>query len=111
MYVRVSTTGQVEAQTIEQQLERLQAHIEQEGWILSTEHIYRDDGYSGAKLNRPGLDSLRDRAALAEFDVVLVTAPDRLSRNYVHQMLLLEELTQQGVSVEFLERPMSDDPP
>ena len=110
MYVRVSTTGQVEAQTIEQQLERLQAHIEKEDWILSTEHIYRDDGYSGAQLNRPGLDSLRDRAALAEFDVVLVTAPDRLSRNYVHQMLLLEELTQQGVSVEFLERPMSDDP-
>ena len=44
MYVRVSTTGQVEAQTIEQQLERLQAHIEKEDWILSTEHIYRDDG-------------------------------------------------------------------
>ena len=110
MYVRVSTTGQVEAQTIEQQIERLQAHIESEGWLLLTEHIYRDDGYSGAKLNRPGLDNLRDRAALAEFDVVLVTEPDRLSRNYVHQMILLEELTQHGVRVEFLERPMSDDP-
>ena len=110
MYVRVSTTGQVEAQTIEQQIDRLKAHIESEGWLLSKEHIYRDDGYSGAKLNRPGLDSLRDRAALAEFDVVLVTAPDRLSRNYVHQMLLLEELTEHGVRVEFLERPMSDDP-
>ena len=110
LYVRVSTTGQVEAQTIEQQIERLQAHVENEGWLLSAEHSYRDDGYSGAKLNRPGLDSLRDRAALAEFDVVLVTAPDRLSRNYVHQMLLLEELTQHGVRVEFLDRPMSDDP-
>lgn len=81
MYVRVSTTGQVEAQTIEQQIDRLKAHIESEGWLLSREHIYRDDGYSGAKLNRPGLDSLHDRVALAEFDVVLVTAPDRLSRN------------------------------
>ena len=62
LYVRVSTTGQVEAQTIEQQVERLQAHVESEGWLLSAEHKYHDDGYSGAKLNRPGLDSLRDRA-------------------------------------------------
>ncbi len=41
---------------------------------------------------------------------VLLTAPDRLARNYVHQMVLLEELTQHGCHVEFLERPMSDDP-
>lgn len=110
IYVRVSTHGQMQTQTIEQQLTRLQAHIESQGWLLKAEHIYRDDGYSGAKLNRPGLDSLRDRAALTEFDVVLVTAPDRLSRNYVHQMLVLEELERRGVGVEFLDRPMSDDP-
>ena len=29
-------------------------------------------------------------------DLVLVTAPDRLARNYVHQMLLLEELERGG---------------
>lgn len=33
-----------------------------------------------------------------------------LARNYVHQMLLVDELTQRGCRVEFLERPMSDDP-
>jgi DNA invertase Pin-like site-specific DNA recombinase len=42
-------------------------------------------------LGRPGLDRLRDHAALADLDVVLVTAPDRLARNYVHQVLLIEE--------------------
>jgi site-specific DNA recombinase len=42
--------------------------------------------------------------------VVLVTAPDRLSRNDVHQMLVLEELERHGVRVQFLDRPMSDDP-
>ena len=73
-------------------------------------HIYRDDGYSGASLTRPGLDALRDRVALAEIDLLLITAPDRLARNYVHQVLLLEELQRGGCRVEFLEHPMSQDP-
>jgi site-specific DNA recombinase len=110
IYVRVSTQRQAQTQTIEQQIDRLQAHIEVQGWLLEPEHVYRDDGYSGAKLNRPGLDSLRDRAALAEFDLVLITEPDRLARNYVHQMLVMDELERRGIRVEFLDRPMSDDP-
>ena len=110
IYVRVSTQRQAQTQTIEQQIERLKTHITAKGWLLEAERIYRDEGHSGAKLNRPGLDSLRDHAALAEFDLVLVTAPDRLARNYVHQVLLIEELGKRGIPVEFLDRPMSDDP-
>src|SRR5215217_5615996 len=111
LYVRVSTSRQQQAQTIDQQLDRLQAHVAQHPeWHLADEHIYRDDGYSGAKLNRPGLDRLRDRAAFAVFEQVLITAPDRLARNYVHQMLLIDELAQRGCQVVFLDRPMSDDP-
>ena len=111
LYVRVSTTRQQQTQTIEQQLTRLREYVAtQPDWHLAEEHIYRDDGYSGGKLNRPGLDRLRDRAALAVFARVLMTAPDRLARNYVHQMLLLDELAQRGCQVEFVERPMSQDP-
>jgi len=40
----------------------------------------------------------------------MLTAPDRLARNYVHQMLLLEEFEQHGCQVEFVDRPMSQDP-
>src|SRR4029453_6057581 len=111
LYARVSTNRQQQQQTIEHQFSRLREHVAmQSDWHLAEEHIYRDDGYSGAKLNRPGLDQLRDRAAMGAFERVLVTAPDRLARNYVHQMLLLEELTQQGCAVEFLERPMRNHP-
>jgi site-specific DNA recombinase len=108
IYARVSTTRQ--AQTIEQQLDRLGAAVVEHGWRLEEEHIYRDDGYRGAGLSRPGLDRLRDQAALAELDLVLVTAPDRLARNYVHQVLLLDELDRHGLKVEFLDHPMSHDP-
>src|SRR6202050_799553 len=110
VYARVSTARQVQAQTIEQQLDRLRAAAAERGWELDDQHVYRDDGYSGASLGRPGLDRLRDHAALAELDVVLVAAPDRLARNYVHQVLLIDELAGRGCRVEFLGRPMSDDP-
>jgi site-specific DNA recombinase len=112
LYARVSTNRQQQNQNIEQQLERLRAAVSiQPDWHLAEEHIYLDDGYSGAKLNRPGLDRLRDQAALAAFELVLITAPDRLARQYAHQVLLIEELGRSGCRVEFLERPMrSDDP-
>lgn len=110
VYARVSTSRQAQAQTIEQQLERLRAAVCERGWVLDAEHVYRDDGYSGASLGRPGLDRLRDHAALAELDVVVVAAPDRLARNYVHQVLLVDELGRHGCRVEFLDRPMSQDP-
>jgi site-specific DNA recombinase len=110
VYARVSTQRQAQDQTIEQQLERLRAQVQAQGWQLQDEDIFRDDGYSGASLNRPGLDRLRDRAAQREWERVLITAPDRLARNYVHQMLLLEEFERYGCPVEFLDRPMSHDP-
>jgi DNA invertase Pin-like site-specific DNA recombinase len=39
-----------------------------------------------------------------------MTAPDRLARNDVHQRLLSGELVQRGCTVEFLGRPMSQNP-
>src|SRR5262245_56788212 len=111
IYARVSTQRQQHQQTIEQQLERLRAHIAQHpDWHLAPENIFRDDGHSGAKLSRPGLDRLRDRAAMAAFSLVLITAPDRLTRNYLHQGLLMDELGKRGCRIEFLDHPMSDDP-
>src|SRR4249920_347761 len=110
VYARVSTTRQAQAQTIEQQLDRLRTEVAGRGWELDDQHVYRDDGYSGARLGRPGLDRLRDHAALAGLDFVVVAAPDRLARNYVHQVLLIDELAARGCQVEFLDRPMSADP-
>src|SRR5436309_530100 len=47
---------------------------------------------------------------MASFDKIFITDPDRLARNYVHQVLILEELQKHGCRVEFLDRPMSQDP-
>jgi site-specific DNA recombinase len=110
LYARVSTLHQAHAQTIDQQLDRLRAHVAAQGWPDADVHIFRDDGHSGASLNRPGLDGLRDAARRGDLDRVLVTEPDRLARNYVHQMIVLDELERAGCAVEFLDRPMGADP-
>jgi site-specific DNA recombinase len=110
IYVRVSTRQQVRTQTIEEQLERLQAHVTAQGWTLDARHIFRDDGYTGASLRRPGLDRLRDAVATGAVDGVLLTSPDRLARNYVHQVLLLEELGRGGCAIAFLDQPPGNDP-
>jgi site-specific DNA recombinase len=110
IYARVSTQRQSQTQTIDQQLDRLRRVVADRRWQLDEDHVFRDDGYSGASLRRPGLDRLRDLAALARLDRILITDPDRLARNYVHQVLLLEELQRHGCEVEFTDRPLSDDP-
>jgi site-specific DNA recombinase len=110
IYVRVSTQRQAQTQTIDQQLDRLRLVVAQKKWPLPDDNVFRDDGFSGATLRRPGLDRLRDATAGAKFDVILITDPDRLARNYVHQVLLLEELQRHGCRIEFTDRPLSDDP-
>ena len=92
------------------QLERLQSYCQQHNGTAVEMEIFRDEGYSGATLRRPGLDHLRDQASHGRVEQILITAPDRLARKYVHQMLLLEEFEGHGCTVHFVERPMSQDP-
>src|SRR3954453_11961426 len=110
VYVRVSTQRQAQAENIQQQLDRLRAHLRDQGAELASEKVFRDDGYSGATLNRPGLDRLRDAARAGEVGRLLVTDPDHLARNYFQLMVLLGELGHAGCEVAFLDRPMGREP-
>jgi site-specific DNA recombinase len=110
IYARVSTERQERQQTIESQLAALRAWAEAEGHELSDRHVFRDEGHSGARLDRPGLDALRDAVRDGEVEVLGVLAPDRLTRRYAYQVLLLEEFRRAGCAVAFLSRAISDDP-
>src|SRR5262249_57909456 len=61
-------------------------------------------------LVRPGLERLRDQAAAGVIDRVYLLDPDRLSRKYAYQVLILEELTRCGVEVVFLRNPIGRGP-
>ena len=110
IYARVSTEKQGRDQTIDSQIEALRAWAADRGHELKEEHVFIDEGYSGSRLDRPALDRLRDAAREGEFEVVAVYSPDRLARRYAYQILLLEEFRRAGCQVEFVQRPISEDP-
>ena len=110
IYARVSSEQQSEAKTIESQLSELRAHVKTLGQVLPPEHEFIDNGYSGSTLIRPALDQLRDVVAAGGIDRLYVHCPDRLARNYAHQVLLLEEFLRAGVEVNFLNREVGQTP-
>ena len=110
IYARVSTGRQERDQAIDGQLTALRQWLQEQGHALRPEHVFTDEGYSGSRLDRPGLDRLRDAARAGEFDVLAVHSPDRLARKYAYQVLLLEELRKPACEVFFVHHPISDDP-
>jgi len=103
LYARVSTDAQQAAGTIASQLELLRAAAARDGHAVIGEFV--DEGYSGARLDRPALDRLRDAAQAGALEALLCLCPDRLARSYAYQVLILEELEQFDVQVVFLEGP------
>lgn len=110
LYARVSSDQQNEARTIESQIADLRTRIMATGMALPPELEFVDNGYSGATLIRPALERLRDVAAAGGLDQIYVHCPDRLARNYAHQVLLLEEFLRAGVEVIFLNREVGQTP-
>jgi site-specific DNA recombinase len=110
VYARVSTERQERQQTIDSQLAALSSWATEAGHTLDARHIFRDEGYSGARLDRPGLDALRDAVRDSEVDIVAVLSPDRLARKYAYQALVLEEFRRAGCEVAFLNHRISDNP-
>src|SRR6266446_733111 len=108
LYARVSTAQQEREQTVASQVAALEQAATAMGLAVPDERRYIDDGVSGSRLDRPGLDTRRDAAADGLIDLVLVYCPDRLARNYVHQHVLVEELNKRGVHVHFVERPVGE---
>lgn len=110
IYARVSSDQQKDEKTIASQTGALVEFARQEGYQVPAEWIFEDDGYSGASLVRPGLERIRDLAAEGQLQTVLALAPDRLSRKYAYQVLLIEELARHGVEIVFLKAPHSETP-
>jgi site-specific DNA recombinase len=105
IYARVSSDKQREESTIASQTAALIEFSRSRGYQVPAEWVFEDEGYSGASLVRPGLERLRDLAAEGQIEAVLVHAPDRLSRKYAYQVLLIEELARHGVQTVFIKAP------
>jgi site-specific DNA recombinase len=105
IYARVSGDKQAKDGTIASQLEAVTQRVANDGLECDPELGFVDDGYSGDILVRPGLERLRDQAAAGVIDRLYILDPDRISRKYAYQVLILEELNRCGVEVVFLRNP------
>lgn len=110
LYARVSTQMQEKEETVASQIAELVCDASRHGLEIPDGCRFVDGGYSGSALDRPALDALRDKVAEGAFDVVLVHDPDRLARNYVYQMLLVEEFERHGCRLHFSRRPIGRSP-
>src|SRR5881409_2825580 len=105
IYARVSSEQQRQENTIASQTASLIQFAQGHDLEVPKAWIFEDEGYSGATLERPGLERVRDLAAEGQLQAVLVYSPDRLSRKYAYQILLIEELARHGVETRFLNTP------
>ena len=105
IYARVSSEQQREANTIASQTASLIEFAKNHDLEVPEEWVFQDEGYSGATLERPALERVRDLAAEGQIQVVLAYAPDRLSRKYAYQILLIEELARSRVETLFVKAP------
>jgi site-specific DNA recombinase len=110
LYARVSTANQHQDGTITSQVQSLHRSIRQHGWRLGPTPEYRDEGLSGARLDRPALDRLRDCAQRGEVEAVVVLAPDRWARTSAHPWLVIEEVAKLQVHWIFLQHPFGETP-
>ena len=70
IYMRVSTAHQEEEQTIgNQKMEILERIKKDTDVVLITDYEYKDEGWSGAIIERPDLDRMRSDARDGKFDV------------------------------------------
>ena len=95
VYVRTSTDDQ----TVENQLADLKQWAKRLG--LNVVKVYRDDGVSGSRRDRPGLTAMLEGAHRRDFDVLLIWALDRLSREGIGATLgYLKKLSTAGIVVK-----------
>jgi site-specific DNA recombinase len=106
IYVRKSTEqlGVADEQkSVARQIEHARQYAERKGWTVDEEHIFVDDGISGAEFaNRPGylrlLNALKPRPA---FQALVMSEESRLGREAIETAYALKQLVTAGVRVFF----------
>ena len=90
LYPRVSGHEQEDNYSIPEQIDRMKKYCESKDWMVYK--IYTDSVYSGADMDRPGLQSMIKDCEAGKIDMVLVYKLDRLSRSQKDTLFLIEDV-------------------
>jgi site-specific DNA recombinase len=106
IYARKSTEQtrvSEEEKSVKRQVDHARAYAAKNGWRVAEEHVYIDDGISGAEfVARPGflrlMNALKPRAP---FQVLIMSEESRLGREAIETAYALKQLVTAGVRVFF----------
>lgn len=104
-YLRVSRTDQ----KTDLQGDETADFIDRRGWTLVD--TFTDEGISGSRDRRPGLDAMMKAARRRRFDILVVWRSDRLFRSLKHMVNTLEELTALGIDFVSVTEPFDTTTP
>src|SRR5215213_3756282 len=109
LYARVSTDEQARSgYSLAQQIDALREYAAREGYEVLEE--VADPGQSGASLERPGMDRVRDLVAASGVSVVLAQDRDRFAREPAYHYLLKREFEKYGTKIRALNDRGDDTP-
>src|SRR5215218_5424178 len=109
LYARVSTDEQARSgYSLAQQIEALREYAAREGYEV-LEGV-QDPGQSGASLERPGMDRVRNLVAGGGVYVVLAQDRDRFAREPAYHYLLRREFEEHGTEIRALNDRGDDSP-
>src|SRR5262249_21261870 len=93
-----------EDKSVTRQIEHARAYAEKNGWAVAEEHVYVDDGISGAEFERrPGFARLMSAIGTRPlpFQVLVMSEESRLGRDQVRTAYALQQIVDVGVRVWF----------
>ena len=106
IYCRVSTDNQeTEGTSLQSQLQGCLDYCTGKGYTVVERY---SESYSGLSLERPKLDALREMVRNSELDYLVIHCLDRLSRDPVHGVIIIEELEKYHVTLEAVTETMDN---
>ncbi len=102
-YVRVSSMGQVEGESLETQSKQINSYAISKGWTVDLGNIYVEAGVSGGTEFQERPEGQRLVSNLKTGDVLIFTKLDRAFRNVRNAFNTLHDLKERGICVHFLD--------
>lgn len=97
IYTRVSSPNQVREYSLEEQERRCRERCEMMGWQVR--YLFREEGVSGATINRPKFQIMLEKAKMMRFNVLVFWKLDRFCRSLVDLVNIERELSDYGISL------------
>lgn len=99
IYIRVSTTQQIDRDSLKTQEERLRLYCKAQGFEIYKNKPYKDEGISAKDTKRPAFEELMKDIEAGRIQVVIVTRLDRVTRSLKDLIELMESLQQHNVKL------------